>query len=171
MKKNIFIILLFILIAAVVIFVGFLLYSQVRMIMDGKSIFGLDRSTQVAPAKNISNYSPEKIIINDSDLNGLDGAFENIRQASLDNNISLLNKYYSEETLRYFASSAGGRIIKTFLKDVIFSNIRKISSGKLLVTVSQVEMSGHTENQDIIFVREKNGWKMGVAETKVYFGN
>lgn len=169
MVKKFFMVVLFIIIAIFIIFVIFFLYNRAKMIGEGRSVFVPNQVSPTVPVNNVSNYVNEKIIIDDPDLNGLDGTFEKIRQATLDNNISLLNKYYSVKTIASFSSSGGGRIIKTHLKDVMFNNIRKVSSTKVLVTISQVEMSGHTEDQDIIFVRESNGWKMGVVETKEYF--
>ena len=172
MKKT-FKIVLFILIGLFIIFVIYFLYYQTKLIWSGSGVFPFVKNAPTAPIISNSNYQsnsiPQKITIDDPSLNGLDRTFENIRHASLDNNISLLNQFYSEKTIVSFASSGGGRIIKTFLKDVLFSNLRKIKSSQVLVTVSQVEMSGHTENQDVIFIRESSGWKMGVVETKEYF--
>ena len=167
--KKFFNIILFILIGLFIIFVIYFIYLQLKLIWSESGGFPI-----VSPIQNSSfdegvNSIPKDIEINNPALNGLDRTLENIRQASLDNNISLINQFYSAPTLAYYAASGGGRIIKTYLKDVKFSNIRKISAGKVLVTISQVEMSGHSESQTIVFVREKDGWKMGVVETKEYF--
>jgi hypothetical protein len=37
--------------------------------------------------------------------------------------------------------------------------------------MTYVEMSGFSTKEEMIFVRETNGWKMGISETKAYFGN
>lgn len=160
----------------IVVFVVFFLFHQIEAIRNGDSIsiFAPTSFSSVTPlssTNNISNTVVKKISIDDPDLNGLNSTLETIRQAILDNNVSFLNKYYSQPTLAAYASSGGGRIIKTYLRDVTFSNIRKLSSTKVFVTITQVEMSGHSDSQDVLFVREPDGWKMGVVETKSYFGN
>ncbi len=120
-------------------------------------------------AKTTKAVSLQKVGLDDPDLNGLESVLFQIRQASLDNNLFLLEKYYSEPTRAYYVSFGGGRTVRQ-LKDMIFTNIRKINSGKLLIYVTSVEMSDHTETKDTIFVREQNGWKMGIVETEKYFG-
>lgn len=172
--KNFFKTVLFILIGVFIIFVIYFIYQQFRLIQSGSGVFPFTNpipQTSKTNNNSVLNSGVQNVVINDQNLNGLDRALKNIRQASLDNNIYLLNQYYSAKTQASFGASGAGRIIKTFLKDVQFSNLKKINNNEVLVTVSQIEMSDHTESQDVIFVKESNGWKMGVVETKAYFGN
>lgn len=106
--------------------------------------------------------------LNDKDLNGLDMSFDNIKQAYVDGNIFLLEKYYSEKTRADFVATGAGKTIRT-VKNVTFGNIRKFSATKVLVSMTYVEMSGYSTKEEMIFVRETSGWKMGISETKAYF--
>src|SRR3989344_3934083 len=109
MIKKIFSVILAIVVISFVVFVVFFIYKQIKMAASGQSIslFGssLPSVSPVSPTNNdISHTVTKNITIDDPDLNGLNSTLENIRQAILDNNIFLLNKYYSQPTLSAFAS-------------------------------------------------------------------
>jgi hypothetical protein len=109
-----------------------------------------------------------KTDLKDPDLNGLDTTFAQIRQANLDNNLFLFEQYWSEPTRAKYVESNQGKVLKA-VKEMTFSNIRKISSLKVLVSVTTKELSGHTESKDMLFVREARGWRLGIVETEQYF--
>ncbi len=130
-------------------------------------LFGDKKTTPVKQSPKVVKLTTTNL--NDKDLNGLDMSFSNIKQAYVDGNIFLLEKHYSEKTRADFVATGGGKTIRT-VKNVTFSNIRKFSATKVLVSMTYVEMSGFSEKEEMIFIRETNGWKMGISETKTYFG-
>jgi hypothetical protein len=100
--------------------------------------------------------------VEDPDIVAAKEAFEKIREANSKKDLALEKQYLSKKTLATVASSTKWQPV--WYKDFEFVNAVK-ESDAVVMSITSLKENGATSTTETVFVKEADGWKLGIAET------
>lgn len=100
--------------------------------------------------------------VEDFDITEAKKTFEKIREANSKKDATLEKQYLSKQTLTTLAVSPSWKPI--WYKD--FEFVSAVKEGEnVVMKINSVKDSGASSTADTVFVKETDGWKLGIAET------